>query len=126
MTQPARRPGRPSLLSKLGPHYEPAPPLAPPSQAVLLVEIADVLHAAGEAIRLLADSVRTVPAPVAPPADDWLSLSEAARVTRLGKSTLARWIATGHLPAMRDADGQPYQPYRVRRSALAGLGERVP
>lgn len=119
---PARRVGRPSNLSKLGARYTPAPPPAPadPHQAE-----ADALDALAVALQRLASAFRTLsatePPPTPPAADGWLSLSEAAQLTRLGRTTLARWITRGHLPALRDETGQHYVPYRIRRSDLDGL-----
>jgi excisionase family DNA binding protein len=123
--QPVRRVGRPSNLARLSAKYTPAPPApADPRQAE-----ADALDALAAVLQRLATRLRTLdtPAPATPPAaDGWLSLGEAAQLTRLGRTTLARWITRGHLPALRDETGAHYQPYRIRRSDLDGLvGARV-
>jgi hypothetical protein len=97
--------------------------LPAPSQAALLVEIASVLSAAGEAIRLLADNARAAPAaePAAPAPDYWLTLSEASRFTKLGRDTLVRYIQRGAVRVIHEADGQPFRPYRIARESLEAL-----
>jgi excisionase family DNA binding protein len=118
---PPRRAGRPSNLSRLGPRYAAAPLLTPPTQALLLAEIAGVLAAASEAIRLLADSVREAPAPAVAAPDYWLTLSEASTFTKLSRDTLVRYVQRGTLRVIRDPDGQPFRPYRIARESLEGL-----
>src|SRR5262249_41060043 len=111
---PPRRVGRPSNLTRLGVAVEPGPLLPAPTQALLLTEIADVLHGAGEAIRLLADSAREASPPVTVPEAPapWLTLGEASALAKVSRDTLVRWIGAGRLTVIRDADGEPFRPYR--------------
>ena len=111
--------GRPSLLTRAGYHPAPPGPVVASLEAETLDALAALLHE-------LAERWRARDIPVALPVahdDGWLSLTDAARLTRLGKGTLVRLIQAGTLPALRDADGAAHVPYRLRRTDIDALAE---
>lgn len=56
---------------------------------------------------------------LAGPEDYWLTITDAARVTRRQDITIRRWIATGQLPVRRQAVGLNQRTRQVRASDLA-------
>lgn len=54
-------------------------------------------------------------------ADYWMSLTDAARVTRRQEVTIRRWVAAGSLPVRRQAVGINQRTRHVRASDLARL-----
>lgn len=55
------------------------------------------------------------------PEDYWLTLTDAARITRRQEVTIRRWVAAGHLPVRRQPMGLTKRTSHVRASDLARL-----
>src|SRR5215472_17625628 len=55
------------------------------------------------------------------PEDYWLTLTDAARITRRQEVTIRRWVAAGHLPVRRQPMGLTKATRHVRASDLARL-----
>ena len=53
--------------------------------------------------------------------DYWLTLTDAARITRRQEVTIRRWVAAGHLPVRRQPMGLTKRTRHVRASDLARL-----
>lgn len=77
-------------------------------------ETAEGLHKGGENHEILVDELTT-------PEDYWLSVTDAARVTRRQEITIRRWIAAGELPVRRQRMGLNKRTRHVRASDLARL-----
>ncbi len=58
---------------------------------------------------------------LAGPEDYWLTLTDAARITRRQEVTVRRWVAAGHLPVRRQPMGLTKRTRHVRASDLAQL-----
>src|SRR5215469_8917614 len=62
---------------------------------------------------------------LAGPEDYWLTLTDAARVTRRQEVTIRRWVAAGSLPVRNRALGINKRTRQVRASDLARLSPIV-
>lgn len=58
---------------------------------------------------------------LAGPDDYWLTLTDAARITRRQEVTIRRWVAAGHLPVRRQPMGLTKRTRHVRASDLSRL-----
>ena len=56
-----------------------------------------------------------------PPGDAWISLTDAARVTRTSEAMARRWVSSGRLPVKKEAVGIPPRTRLVRISDVAKI-----
>jgi chromosome segregation ATPase len=56
-----------------------------------------------------------------PPGDAWISLTDAARVTRTSEAMARRWVTSGRLPVKKEAVGIPPRTRLVRISDVAKI-----
>src|SRR6266487_1104099 len=56
-----------------------------------------------------------------PPGDAWISLTDAARVTRTSEAMARRWVTSGRLPVKKEAVGIPPRTRLVRLSDVAKI-----
>src|SRR5258708_2253009 len=56
-----------------------------------------------------------------PPGDAWISLTDAARVTRTSEAMARRWVTSGRLPVKKEAVGIPPRTRLVRMSDVAKI-----
>src|SRR6266567_6029712 len=56
-----------------------------------------------------------------PPGDAWISLTDAARVTRTSEAMARRWVTSGRLPIKKETVGIPPRTRLVRLSDVAKI-----
>src|SRR5712691_5552607 len=56
-----------------------------------------------------------------PPGDAWISLTDAARVTRTSEAMARRWVTSGRLPVKKETVGIPPRTRLVRISDVAKI-----
>src|SRR6266566_4163519 len=56
-----------------------------------------------------------------PPGDAWISLTDAARVTRTSEAMARRWVTSGRLPIKKETVGIPSRTRLVRLSDVAKI-----
>src|SRR5690348_14966786 len=55
------------------------------------------------------------------PGDAWISITDAARITRTSEAMARRWVTSGRLPVKKDAVGIPPRTRLVRLSDVAKI-----